>query len=77
MTSDCCPSLRVPGLCVCVILTTVLTSRMSNLAVLTLLQVFLRRDTGLMFIPAVRWTEERERQTRIDGKRERERETGQ
>lgn len=30
-----------------------LTSRMSNLAVLTLLQVFLSRDTGLMFIPAV------------------------
>lgn len=46
---------------------------MSNLAVLTLLQVFLRRDTGLMFMPAVRWTEERERQTRIDRKRERER----
>lgn len=47
------------------------------MAVLTLLQVFLRRDTGLMFIPAVRWTEERERQTRIDRERARERETGQ
>lgn len=33
---------------------TVFTSRMKNLAVLALPQVFFRRDTGLMFIPAMR-----------------------